>query len=218
MYSAVTRRFYDYGVLGMLDAMLKRSLDILVSVVLLAVLSPLLLLISVLIWCQMGAPVLFRQTRVGLNESHFELMKFRSMKDAVDANGGVLSDNERLTALGKMLRSTSIDELPTLWLVLTGRMSLVGPRPLLVEYVPLYNDRQRRRHDVKPGVTGWAQVNGRNAISWEKKFQHDVWYVENHTFLLDVRILFMTAARVAQRKDIDSPTHGIMERFRGSTD
>ena len=194
----------------------KRVLDFLAAAFLLMFLSPVIALAAILVRMQLGSPVLFRQTRVGKGEKQFELMKFRSMLDERNAVGELIPENDRLTSFGKALRATSVDELPTLWLVLKGDMSLVGPRPLLVRYLPLYNDRQRRRHAVKPGITGWAQVNGRNAISWEEKFDLDVWYVENQSFALDVRILLLTVKKVLWREDIDSPTHGIMEEFKGS--
>lgn len=196
---------------------LKRFMDFLVSSLLLVLLLPVLLGVALLVRFRLGTPVLFRQKRVGKYESQFDLIKFRSMIDERGVNGELIPENERLTPFGRALRATSIDELPTLWLVLKGSMSLVGPRPLLVEYVPLYNDRQRRRHQVKPGITGWAQVKGRNAISWEQKFDHDVWYVENQSLLLDFRILLLTVMKVLKREDIDSPTHGIMEKFSGSS-
>ena len=200
-----------------LNRALKRTIDISASACFLLLLLPVLLVTALFTRVRLGAPVLFRQTRVGKNEVHFELVKFRSMLDDRNASGELIPENDRLTSFGRALRATSLDELPTLWLVLKGDMSLVGPRPLLVEYVPLYNDRQRRRHEVKPGITGWAQVNGRNAISWEQKFEFDVWYVENQSFLLDMKILLLTVKKVLWRENIDSPTHGIMKEFTGSS-
>ena len=164
----------------------------------------------------LGSPVLFRQTRPGLNGKPFEMVKFRSMKDAVDANGNPLPDDERMTPFGDKLRSSSLDELPGLWNVLKGDMSLVGPRPLLVQYLPLYNKEQARRHDVRPGITGWAQINGRNAISWEDKFELDVWYVDNRTFWLDIKILFLTVKKVFVKEGISADGHVTIEPFAGS--
>ncbi|MGQ7846337.1 sugar transferase [Granulosicoccus sp. 3-233] len=199
-----------------LNKAFKRVLDFLVATFLLIVLSPVIALAAILVRIRLGSPVLFRQTRVGKHEKQFELMKFRSMLGERSSEGELIPENDRLTPFGRALRATSVDELPTLWLVLKGEMSLVGPRPLLVRYLPLYNDHQRRRHAVKPGITGWAQVNGRNAISWEEKFDLDVWYVENQSLFLDMRILLLTVKKVLWREDIDSPTHGIMEEFKGS--
>ena len=204
--------------LSFLNRVLKRAIDISASACLLLLLLPVLLVTALLIRVRLGTPVLFRQPRVGKNETQFELVKFRSMLGERNSSGELIPENDRLTSFGRSLRATSIDELPTLWLVLKGEMSLVGPRPLLVEYLPLYNDRQRRRHEVKPGITGWAQVNGRNAISWEKKFEFDVWYVENQSFMLDVHVLFLTIKKVLRRENIDCPTHGIIEDFTGSSD
>lgn len=164
----------------------------------------------------MGSPVLLRQTRPGLNGRPFTFLKFRSMTDARDGEGKLLPDERRLTAFGRWLRRSSLDELPQLINVLRGDMSLVGPRPLLMEYLPLYSARQARRHEVRPGITGWAQVNGRNAISWEEKFEYDVWYVEHQSFALDLRILFMTFARLFRRSDVSHGGHATMPRFSGS--
>lgn len=196
--------------------MIKRLFDVVVSTVLLVLLSPLLLVVALLVRLRLGAPVLFAQARPGLGGRPFRMFKFRSMTDARDANGALLSDAQRLTPLGRFLRSTSLDELPELWNVLTGDMSLVGPRPLLMEYLPLYTPRQARRHDVRPGITGWAQVNGRNAISWEQKFELDVWYVEHRTMALDARILWRTAMHVLMRRGISAPGEATMSRFGGS--
>lgn len=179
-------------------------------------LGPVLAFLYVLIRFRMGAPVFFKQTRPGLNGRPFNMIKFRTMRDAVDRAGNPLPDNERLTKLGKFLRSSSLDELPELWNVLKGDMSLVGPRPLLMEYLPLYNERQNRRHEVRPGITGWAQVNGRNAISWEQKFELDVWYVENQSLWLDLKILFLTVWKVVRRDGISAAGDATMPKFEGS--
>jgi len=194
----------------------KRVLDITASIFALVLLSPIILLITLLIRCRLGSPVLFRQTRPGLNGKPFEMIKFRTMRDAFDENGKPLPDSERITPFGRFLRSTSLDELPELWNVLKGDMSLVGPRPLLMEYLPLYSKEQYRRHEVRPGVTGWAQVNGRNALSWDEKFKLDVWYVENHSFWLDIKILLLTVKKVLVRDGISAEGQATMERFRGS--
>lgn len=164
----------------------------------------------------MGSPVLFRQTRPGKDGKPFQMLKFRTMRDAIDASGNPLPDADRLTRLGIKLRSTSLDELPELWNVLKGEMSLVGPRPLLMDYLPLYDDDQARRHEVKPGVTGWAQINGRNAISWEEKFKLDVWYVDNRGLLLDFKILWATVKKVIIREGISADSEATMPRFEGS--
>ncbi len=197
---------------------LKRCFDIVVSAVVLLVASPVLLVLALLVRLNMGSPVLFRQTRPGLHALSFEMIKFRTMRNAVDGQGKPLDDAQRLTALGKFLRASSLDELPELWNVLKGDMSLVGPRPRLMEYLPLYTARQARRHEVRPGVTGWAQVNGRNALSWAEKFEHDVWYVEHQYFLLDLKILWLTVAAVFGRKGISSDGHATMPPFRGSAE
>jgi lipopolysaccharide/colanic/teichoic acid biosynthesis glycosyltransferase len=164
----------------------------------------------------MGAPILFRQRRPGLHGAPFEMVKFRTMRDAVDAGGQALPDSERLTRLGRFMRASSLDELPELWNVLKGDMSLVGPRPLLIEYLPLYSSEQARRHDVRPGVTGWAQVNGRNAISWDEKFALDVWYVDNRSLWLDLRIIGLTLRKVLRREGISAAGEATMPKFRGS--
>lgn len=195
---------------------MKRLFDIVVSILGLIVLLPIICVIGVVIFLQLGNPVLFRQKRPGFGGEVFEIIKFRSMHNAVDSEGKLLSDSERLTSFGKFLRSTSLDELPGLWNVLKGDMSLVGPRPLLIEYLPLYNDVQRRRHNVRPGVTGWAQVNGRNALSWQEKFELDVWYVENQSFWLDIKILLLTVIKVIDREGISSRNHETMEKFTGN--
>lgn len=193
----------------------KRALDVAVAGSALLVLSPLLAVVALAIRAQMGAPVLFRQVRPGRHGRPFTIAKFRTMCDATDAGGVPLPDAERLTALGRLLRGTSLDEVPQLWNVLRGEMSLVGPRPLLMEYLPLYSPRQARRHEVRPGITGWAQVNGRNALSWEERFELDVWYVENRSLLLDLRILLLTVRKVLRREGISQEGHVTMEKFHG---
>lgn len=200
-----------------MNNLLKRLLDIVGSAAGLILLSPVFLLLIYLIRKNLGSPVFFTQTRPGKDGKPFKMIKFRSMRDAVDASGKPLPDSERLTPFGKKLRATSLDELPELWNVLKGEMSLVGPRPLLMQYLPLYNDFQRRRNEVKPGITGWAQVNGRNAISWDEKFQHDVWYVENQNLLLDIKILFLTIKKVFVREGISAQGDATMPFFEGNT-
>lgn len=195
--------------------MIKRLIDILASLAGLLVLAPVLLLVFLLVRIQMGSPVLFRQVRPGMNGKPFTMVKFRTMLDAVDAQGNPLPDDQRLTRLGSFLRSTSLDELPELWNVLRGDMSLVGPRPLLMEYLPLYSPEQARRHEVRPGVTGWAQVNGRNALSWDEKFKLDVWYVDNQSLWLDIRILFLTVKKVLVREGISADGEATMSKFKG---
>lgn len=190
--------------------MMKRLLDIIASACGLLLLLPVLLAIAWLVRRELGAPVLFRQRRPGYRGRPFEVIKFRTMR------AGAGSDAERLTPVGRFLRSTSLDELPELWNVLKGDMSLIGPRPLLVEYLPLYNERQRRRHDVRPGITGWAQVNGRNLLTWEEKFEMDVWYVEHQSLRLDLRILLMTIRTVVKRDGIHAQGEATMARFTGS--
>ena len=195
---------------------IKRLFDVIVSAAGLILLSPLLALLAVLVRINLGAPVFFRQERPGLHEKIFRLYKFRSMKDAVDRNGNELPDAERLSRFGSLLRASSLDELPELFNVLKGEMSLVGPRPLLVKYLPLYNEEQHRRHDVLPGITGWAQVNGRNAISWEEKFRLDVWYVDHWSPWLDLKILFMTVKKVFIREGISAENQVTAEEFHGT--
>jgi lipopolysaccharide/colanic/teichoic acid biosynthesis glycosyltransferase len=195
---------------------MKRTLDALVASAGLVVLAPLLGLTALAVRLSIGSPVLFRQTRPGLHGRPFTLLKFRTMRDAQDSHGNPLPDEARLTHLGAFLRSTSLDELPELWNVLRGEMSLVGPRPLLMEYLPLYTPEQARRHEVRPGITGWAQVNGRNAISWEEKFRLDVWYVDHRTLRLDLKILLLTLKQVFRREGISQQGHVTMERFRGT--
>ncbi|KZX88291.1 sugar transferase [Erythrobacter sp. HI0037] len=182
----------------------------------LLVFSPLIAVVALLVWGRLGRPVLFRQQRPGLSGKPFTLIKFRTMLEATDGKGRLLPDGERLTPLGRFLRSTSLDELPGLFNVLRGDMSLVGPRPLLMRYLPLYSAEQAKRHDVRPGLTGWAQVNGRNALSWEDKFALDVWYVENRGFFLDLRILFLTAQRVLARDGISAEGEATMSPFVGT--
>lgn len=196
--------------------MTKRMFDILVAALGLLLLSPILLLLIRRIGKDMGKPVFFRQTRPGKNAKPFKMIKFRSMRDAADQDGNPLPDSERITPLGQKLRSSSLDELPELWNVLKGEMSLVGPRPLLMEYVPLYTPEQARRMDVRPGITGWAQVNGRNAISWEEKFKLDLWYLDHRSFLLDLKILWMTTLKVLLRDGISADGDATMPRFKGS--
>jgi len=179
-------------------------------------LAPLLVIVGLLVRFKLGSPVIFRQARPGCRGEPFQFLKFRSMTNARDAKGDLLPDAQRLTVFGKRLRTSSLDELPALWNVLKGEMSLVGPRPLLVRYLPLYNDRQARRHEVKPGVTGWAQIHGRNSISWEEKFELDVWYVDNQSFLLDLKILFMTLPAILMSRGIASAGHVTMPVFTGT--
>ena len=200
----------------MYDRLIKRLIDLILSGLALLVLSPLYLILAVLVRVKLGSPVLFSQERPGKNEKVFRMYKFRSMTDARDANGDLLPDEERLTHFGMMLRATSLDELPELWNIFKGDMSIVGPRPLLVRYLPRYNERQRRRHEVRPGLTGWAQVNGRNAISWEQKFEYDVEYVEKESFWLDIKILFMTVGKVLHRSGISQEGNATMEEFMGT--
>ena len=194
---------------------MKRIFDITVSAVALLLLLPVLGVIHYKVAKNLGRPVFFRQERPGVKENIFEMIKFRSMRDAVDEQGNALPDSERLTPFGKKLRSSSLDELPGLWNVLKGDMSLVGPRPLLIEYLPLYSDEQAMRHNVRPGITGWAQVNGRNAISWDEKFKLDVWYVDNQSFWLDIKILFLTVKKVFVREGISADGEATMSKFEG---
>lgn len=194
---------------------MKRIFDVVASLFALLFLGPVIMLLSILVVVKFGRPVLFKQKRPGLNGNIFEMMKFRSMRDAVDDQGNTLPDSERLTPFGKKLRSSSLDELPGLWSVLKGDMSLVGPRPLLVEYLPLYSKEQARRHDVRPGITGWAQVNGRNAISWDDKFKLDVWYVDNRSFWLDFKILLLTVKKVFVREGVSAEGEATMSKFEG---
>jgi lipopolysaccharide/colanic/teichoic acid biosynthesis glycosyltransferase len=195
---------------------IKRTFDIVVSGILLIILSPIIWLVSRKIAKHLGTPVIFKQKRPGLHGQVFEMIKFRSMRDANDVDGNPLPDSERLTPFGEKLRNSSLDELPGLLNVFKGHMSLVGPRPLLVEYLPLYSKEQTQRHNVKPGITGWAQVNGRNALSWEKKFELDVWYVNNQSFWLDIKILFLTVKKVFAQSDINADGEATMTKFTGS--
>ncbi|MCL2201895.1 MAG: sugar transferase [Oscillospiraceae bacterium] len=196
----------------------KRLVDIVLSLLGLIILSPVLLVTALLARVKLGSPVLFRQERPGLNGKIFILCKFRSMTDRRDENGALLPDGIRLTPFGKFLRSTSLDELPELWNILKGEMSLVGPRPLLVQYLPLYSAEQRRRHNVRPGLTGYAQVNGRNAISWPEKFKLDCWYVDNLSFRLDMKIILKTFSKIFSRSGVSSETSATMEPFQGNED
>ena len=196
--------------------MIKRLLDIIIASIALILLSPLYAYVAYKVKKNLGSPVLFRQVRPGLNGKPFEMIKFRTMKDAVDAQGNPLPDSERLTPFGKMLRSTSLDEMPELWNVIKGDMSVVGPRPLLMEYLPLYNAEQAKRHDVRPGMTGHAQVNGRNAISWEEKFKLDTWYVENQSTVLDFKIMLKTVQKVIAKDDINADGEATMTKFTGT--
>ena len=193
--------------------MIKRLFDILISVFLLIVLCPIMIVIAILVILNLGLPILFKQVRPGYLGKPFSIFKFRTMSNLSSANGNLLPDNKRLTKLGGILRATSLDELPTLINVLIGDMSLVGPRPLLIEYLPLYDKNQARRHEVKPGITGWAQVNGRNSISWEAKFELDIWYVDNRSFMLDIKILFLTIRAVLSSKGVNSSDKVTMEKF-----
>ncbi|MCO8085921.1 sugar transferase [Acinetobacter lwoffii] len=196
--------------------MLKRFLDIIIASIALILLSPLYAFVAYKVKKNLGSPVLFRQVRPGLHGKPFEMIKFRSMKDAVDAQGNLLPDSERLTPFGKMLRSSSLDEMPELWNVIKGDMSIVGPRPLLMEYLPLYNQEQAKRHLVRPGMTGHAQVNGRNAISWEEKFKLDTWYVENQSVWLDFKIMLKTVKKVLAKDDINAENDATMPKFNGN--
>jgi len=195
---------------------MKRAFDLLVSAVALVLLAPGLVLLAGLVRWRLGHPVIFRQRRPGLGGQIFEACKFRTMTEARDAAGQLLSDDVRLTPFGRWLRATSLDELPTLWNVFLGDMSVVGPRPLLVQYLPLYSVEQARRHEVRPGITGWAQVNGRNALSWEEKFRLDVWYVDHRTFWLDLRIIALTVTKVVRRDGIAAAGEATMPLFTGS--
>ena len=194
----------------------KRFLDIVGSITGLIIFSPILAIVAFIIYLRMSTPILFRQVRPGLHGQPFRMIKFRTMLDAVDDRGNALPDAQRLTRLGRFLRSTSLDELPGLWNVLKGDMSLVGPRPLLIEYLPLYSPQQARRHEVRPGVTGWAQINGRNALSWDEKFALDVWYVDNQSMALDSRILWLTIKKVIVRDGISATGEATMPKFTGS--
>ena len=195
---------------------MKRMLDIILSIILLVFTMPIIFLLSIIILLALGTPIFFRQERPGLNGNIFELIKFRSMSNKLDSSGNLSIDSERLNWFGKLLRSSSLDELPELWNVLKGDMSFVGPRPLLKEYLPLYNKEENRRHEVKPGITGWAQINGRNEISWEEKFKKDIWYVDNHNIWLDMKIIFLTIKKILLREGITTKDSEIMPTFKGS--
>lgn len=198
------------------EAQVKRLFDIAVSLVGLILLSPLMMVVAAVVLVRFGRPVLFRQTRPGLNARPFEMIKFRTMTDERDADGTLLPDADRLPPTGQWLRAASLDELPELWNVIKGDMSLVGPRPLLMAYLPLYSARQARRHEVRPGLTGWAQVNGRNSLDWDSRLEADVWYVENRTFMLDLRILMRTVVAVVRRQGISAEGEATMARFEGT--
>lgn len=195
---------------------MKRIIDIFGASFGLLLLSPVMAIVAYKIRHEMGSPVLFRQTRPGVGGKPFQMIKFRTMRDSIDSDGRLLPDTDRLTKLGRFLRSSSLDELPELWNVLIGEMSLVGPRPLLMEYLELYSPEQARRHEVRPGITGWAQVNGRNAISWDEKFALDVWYVDNRTIWLDFKIIWMTIRKVLKREGISAAGEATMSKFTGS--
>ena len=197
--------------------LIKPILDKILALLLIWLFLPFMVLTALLVFLKIGRPILFRQVRPGLNEELFGIYKFRTMSNEKDEHGVLLSDDKRLTRLGVFLRKASLDELPQLFNVLKGEMSFVGPRPLLVEYLEFYSDEQKKRHSVISGITGWAQVNGRNAISWEQKFEYDVWYVENQSFLLDMKIMWMTFLKVIKHSDVNSSSSVIMEKFEGST-
>lgn len=194
----------------------KRALDLVLSLVALVVLSPVIMILAAVVRIRLGSPILFRQERPGMHGRPFHMMKFRTMTDTRGSDGELLPDAQRLPAFGRLLRSTSLDELPELANVLMGQMSLVGPRPLLMKYLPLYSERQMRRHEARPGISGWAQVNGRNALSWEDRFELDVWYVEHMSAWLDVMILFRTLGKVVVREGVSQAGHVTMEEFRGT--
>ena len=195
---------------------IKPFLDKIFALFLIILFLPIMLIVSILVYIWDGKPIFFTQERPGYKGKIFKIYKFRTMTNEKDENGKLLPDEKRLKGIGKFIRSTSLDELPQLFNVLKGDMSFVGPRPLLVKYLPLYNDRQKKRHNVLPGITGWAQVNGRNAISWEQKFEYDVWYVEYISFLLDIKILWLTFLKVIKRDGVNSDTHATMEEFKGN--
>jgi lipopolysaccharide/colanic/teichoic acid biosynthesis glycosyltransferase len=200
---------------GLYEKFFKRLLDIILSFLAIILLSPIILMVSILVYFKLGSPVFFAQERPGKDRKIFKMYKFRSMLNSTDSKGKLLSDVERLTKLGKLLRATSLDEIPEIWNVLKGEMSFVGPRPLLVQYLERYNSEQKKRHNVRPGITGWAQVNGRNAISWEQKFKLDVEYVEKYSFLMDIKILFLTIKKVFVREGISQDGNVTMEEFMG---
>lgn len=194
---------------------IKRTFDIVAAMGGLIVFSPIMIVVAIMVRIKLGSPILFTQDRIGKDNKIFKMMKFRTMKDGVDNNGNLLPDSERLTSFGKLLRSTSLDELPELINILKGDMSLIGPRPLLVEYLPLYSEEQKRRHDVLPGLTGWAQINGRNAISWNEKFKLDIFYVDNWSIGLDLKIFFLTFYKLFKRDGINQSENITMQKFNG---
>lgn len=198
--------------------MIKRIFDVVGAVIIVLFLIPVIVIVSWLVFRKLGSPVLFRQVRPGLKGKPFEMIKFRTMRDAADEVGNPLPDSERMTPFGSFLRSSSLDELPELWNVLKGDMSLVGPRPLLMEYLPLYSPEQYRRHELRPGITGWAQINGRNALSWADKFKLDVWYVDNQSFWLDLKIIFLTVKKVLVRDGINADGEATMAKFTGKNE
>jgi len=202
---------------GIYKRFIKRPMDIVLSLLAIIILSPVLLIVALLVRVKLGSPVIFKQKRPGLNEKIFKLYKFRTMTDEKDENGELLPNDIRLTKLGRILRATSLDELPELFNILKGDMSIIGPRPLLIEYLPLYNEKQKHRHDVRPGLSGLAQVNGRNAISWDEKFDYDIEYVENLTFLLDLKIILKTFFKVLKREGINRTENITMDKFKGNT-
>ena len=195
--------------------MIKRLLDVNLAILIILLFSPLYVFLFIMVFIKMGNPIFFYHNRAGLNRKEFTLLKFRTMTNELDLNGNLYSDRERITKFGKLLRSYSLDELPSIWNVLKGDMSLVGPRPLLMQYLPLYTVNQDRRHEVKPGITGWAQVNGRNSISWEEKFELDVWYADNSSIYLDIKILWLTMKKVLAREGINAQGHATMPVFKG---
>lgn len=197
--------------------MTKRVFDLLLACIAMLILAPIIVCVSILVFFNLGSPILFNQTRPGLKSRPFKIYKFRTMLDAYDEHGEPLPDKNRLTRFGKILRSTSLDELPNLWTIIKGDMSIVGPRPLLMEYLPLYNAEQSKRHLVKPGLTGWAQVNGRNAISWQDKFKLDVWYVDNQSLWLDIKIILLTIKKVFFRDNISAKGEATMPKFTGNS-
>jgi undecaprenyl phosphate N,N'-diacetylbacillosamine 1-phosphate transferase len=200
----------------MYKTIFKPLFDKIFALILIILFSPFLIITTILIYIKMGRPIFFTQSRPGRNEKIFKIYKFRTMTNEKDKNGEFLPDNERLKGVGKFVRSSSLDELPQLFNVLKGEMSFIGPRPLLVEYLPLYSDEQKKRHDVTPGITGWAQINGRNAISWEEKFKLDIWYVKNQSFLLDMKIFYLTFLKVIKRSDVNQSENMTMEKFKGN--
>ena len=195
---------------------MKIIIDIVISILSLILLSPLIILLSIMILIFIGQPIIFQQKRPGLNGKLFNFYKFRTMTNQKDINDKLLPDENRLIPLGRFLRNTSLDELPSLYNVIKGDMSLIGPRPLLIEYLPLYSENQMRRHNLKPGITGWAQINGRNSISWEKKFELDVWYVDNQSFWLDIKIIFLTIWKVIKREGVSHKQYSTMPKFKGN--